>query len=741
MKFRILTIIILFLFHHRGFSSPPTVDNHIKIDQFGYRCNDQKIAIISNPQTGFNSASTFVPGTTANNYQIRNWTTDAVVFSGTLTAWNGGATHAQSGDKVWWFDFSAFTTAGIYYVFDVSKNVGSYQFEIRDDIYLDVMKQTVRSYYYQRCGSAKLSAHAGTGWADAACHIGSQQDADCRLYNNTNVTTSKNLSGGWHDAGDYNKYVNFAWGAVTDLLFAYEENPTVWTDDYNLPESGNGIPDLLDEVKYELDWLLKMQNVDGSVLSVVGGGGGSPPSSDANFRRYGPATTSASLSAASMFAQGAIVFKSLGIPAMTTYATTLQTAATNAWNWASVNTNAKFYNQPVSLAAGEQEFSSGSYTNDTLLRKLAAASFLYNLTGAVNYKTYFEGKYTAAHLIAWSFAYPFESSEQDILLYYTKAAGATPAVSTNIKNKYSASVSGGTDNLVAFTSQTDAYRSHLKNADIGWGSNSIKGKQASMFLTQNKYNLDAGNATNYTNAASGFLHYMHGTNPLAIVYISNMNAHGAEYSVSEFYHTWFADGSALWDRVGTSTYGPAPGFLPGGPNPGWTLASCCPGSCGSAANNALCVTLQPPAGQPVQKSFKDWNTNWPQDSWEVTENGIYYNASYIRLVSKFMATGTCGVTLGIEEESPAEKYEKYITTPKVLVHPNPFDQHTIVEVLSSEKEKIQIRILSMLGKEVLATKDYLTNEPIELGDDLPVGLFFIEIRQDHSISTVKLIKN
>ena len=62
--------------------------------------------------------------------------------------------------------------------------------------------------------------------------------------------TSLNLSGGWHDAGDYNKYINFTFSPLTDLLLGYIESPTVWKDNYNIPESGNGVPDVLDEVKY-----------------------------------------------------------------------------------------------------------------------------------------------------------------------------------------------------------------------------------------------------------------------------------------------------------------------------------------------------------------------------------------------------------------------------------------------------------------------------------------------------------
>src|SRR5689334_18023627 len=204
-----------------SFAIPPLIDNHIKVDQFGYRTTDKKIAVISNPQVGYNSTDSFIPG---NNYQIRRWSDDGVVYSGVISAWNSGATHAQSGDKIWWFDFTSFTTPGSYYVFDVLNNAGSYKFEISDCVYKDVMKQALRTFYYQRCGCPKALPYAQTGWTDGPCHAGALQDIDCRLYSNTSASTSKNLWGGWHDAGDYNKYVNFAFEPILDLLFAYAES-------------------------------------------------------------------------------------------------------------------------------------------------------------------------------------------------------------------------------------------------------------------------------------------------------------------------------------------------------------------------------------------------------------------------------------------------------------------------------------------------------------------------------------
>src|SRR5688572_12447425 len=78
---------------------PASISEFIKTDQFGYTTTAQKIAVVSDPQVGYNAALSFSPGTT---YEVRNWITDALVFSGPLTAWNSGTVQAQSGDKVFW---------------------------------------------------------------------------------------------------------------------------------------------------------------------------------------------------------------------------------------------------------------------------------------------------------------------------------------------------------------------------------------------------------------------------------------------------------------------------------------------------------------------------------------------------------------------------------------------------------------------------------------------------------------
>lgn len=599
---------------------PTTIDTHLKVDQFGYLPDAPKVAVISHPVNGFNAGDAFVPGPT---YQIRRWADDAIVLSATPVVWKNGAVHEQSGDQVWWFDFSSLTEAGSYYVYDVENAVGSGRFEIADDVYQDVLKTAFRTFFYQRCNFAKEAPYAETGWTDAASFIGPEQDSDCRLVSNPTLATSKNLTGGWFDAGDYNKYINFADGVIHDLLAAYEQNPTIWGDDFNIPESNNGIPDILDELKWELDWFLKMQQEDGSVLhkiSTTNFNSSSPPSTDTEVRRYAPATASATISACGAFAHAAIVYQAAENTTLQNYGNTLEIAALNAWNWLQNNPNQipSNYNNAGFVNANSEE---DSYSQ--LANRISAAVYLYALTNDATYRTYFDDHWASLHLYQWWFAYPFEDEYQDAALYYTTLVGATPAIQQEVIQRYTTSLTDSDVNFPTFANQDDAYRAFLADQNHVWGSNGVKCVKGSLFYNMLYYGLTT-NSADYWNAAMGYLHYIHGVNPLGLVFLSNMAAYGAENSVTTFYHSWFTNGSPLWDQVGVSTYGPAPGFLTGGVNTYY------------APDPSFGGVISPPQNQPILKSYQDWNTSYPENSWEITENSITYQSAYLKLLSKFV---------------------------------------------------------------------------------------------------------
>ena len=608
----------------------------IVVDQFGYRPDAEKIAVARDPQTGFDASDSFTPGAM---YALVDAASGAQVYTAAPTTWNGGAEDKSSGDKAWWFDFSSVKTPGTYYVLDLDNAVRSDVFDISDTVYREVLKRAVRMLFYQRVGQAKDANWAGDGWADTASHVGPGQDHEARLFTKQNdATTAKDVWGGWFDAGDYNKYTNWTAGYVVALLRSYLENPSAWRDDYEIPESGNGVPDVLDEAKWGMDYLTRLQQDDGSVLSIVGEAGASPPSAAKDPSFYGSPNTSAALTTAAAFALGATVFGSLGNADLTTYAADLKARALKSWTWADANPKVLFQNNDA--ASGTSGLGAGQQDVDDygrLTQKLEASVYLYELTQDTQYRDYFDANYKSTQLFTSNnFAYPFQVVPQEAMLYYTKVKGATPATVSAIQASYSAGMNSG-DNFGSLTGNKDPYLAYLAVGNYTWGSNQVKASQGLMFYDMITFNVDATKNADASRAAERYIHYIHGLNPLGFVYLSNMFDYGAVNGVTNFYHTWFAHGSAKWDKVGVSTYGPAPGYLVGGPNPSYNVDGCCPSNCGDPSNNLLCSTanLSPPLGQPAQKSFKDFNDNWPLDSWSVTEDSDGYQVLYIRLLSKF----------------------------------------------------------------------------------------------------------
>ena len=600
--------------------APPTP--FIVVDQFGYLPDAQKVAVVRDPEIGFDSDWRFTPGDT---YQVVDTRTQAVVFEGKPVPWNNGAVDPSSGDHAWSFDFSAVTAPGSYVVRDKQAAYDSAPFDIAANVYKPVLVQAVRYFYYQRAGFPKEARFAGAGWADTASHLGPGQDTEARLYNRKgDKSTARDVRGGWYDAGDFNKYTSWAATYVVGLLSAYAENPTAFTDDFNIPESGNGVPDVLDEAKWGLDWLVRMQNDDGSVLSVVGLASGSPPSAAKGPSYYGPATTSATYGAASAFAYAASIYGA--DPRFADYAANMKARAIRAWQWAQAHPDVTFYNNDPrdhseGLAAGQQE----TDANGRQMKALAAAVYLFGATGDTAYRDYFDSHYKQTELVHGTLNIDFAYSENTPLLVYAERPDATPAVAADIKRAFVAGFHA--DGWMAASS--DPYRAHI--SAYVWGSSATKTNHGNIFADEARYGLvdDPGAAMAQ---AAGYLHYMHGVNPLGKVYLSNMKAFGAENSVDRFYHTWYTHGSTRWDSASKSTFGPPPGFVVGGANPGYHWAEGCPGLhplCGAAPPS-------PPVGQPAQKSYADFNDNWPIDSWEVTEPAGGYQIPYIRLLARFV---------------------------------------------------------------------------------------------------------
>ena len=211
----------------------------VKVDQVGYPVGWAKIAKVTPPDELAAGAA----------FTVNDAASARVAFRGKLKV---AALHdAESGDNVYDADFTPLDTPGTYVV-EVQGLDRSAPFRIGPDPYKGLLVDLVRMFYFQRCGMELPAKYAGAD-AHRACHLSDNGIPDLFLGG------MRNCSGGWHDAGDMNRYMEDTIQPLFVLLTLYREYPQAFPDgQMNIPESGNGVSDLLDEVKYELAWTRKM---------------------------------------------------------------------------------------------------------------------------------------------------------------------------------------------------------------------------------------------------------------------------------------------------------------------------------------------------------------------------------------------------------------------------------------------------------------------------------------------------
>lgn len=684
-----------------------TLSEFIHVDQFGYLTNAEKVAVISNPQIGYNSGQNFSPSSVL---EVRDANNDAVIFSDNISMWKNGAMHTQSGDNGWWFDFSSVTTSGTYYILDVQNDHRSPIFRINENPYADVMTAALKMFYYNRCNSNKEAPYAEANWVDNIDFTNALQDGECRyIYDQGNAALERDLTGGWWDAGDFNKYVTFTYQVIHDLLKAYESNPALFAIDINIPESGDAVPDILDEVKWELDWLLKMINTDGSVIIKMGSRNHNenvsvPPSANTDPRFYGPTCTSASAASASMLAHAAKVFQNE--PGMSSYAITLQAEATKAFEYVK-----DFLDNGIAL---EENCDDGSIisgdadweTRRQLDAMISAAVHLFELTGDTDYSDFVVSEWPNSEQGANDYWAAYKMPLNDALLLYTSLAGADQSTSTDIINSITASATNDWDNFCGWTDD-DLYRGHIPDWAYHWGSNLPKAHFLNFNLLLDEYGINTPDDP--IRKAAEQLHYFHGVNPLGMVYLSNMYSLGAERSVNEIYHTWFNDGT-IYDHALNSPNGPPPGYMSGGANKDFSIPS-----------------ISPPSGQPPQKSYLDFNDGYPDNSWEISEPAIYYQAAYIRALANYTNTDmvTSVAHLKLDENC-------------IEIFPNPVNEYFVIQGILG---LYTIEIIDVNGTLVESVISDSTTEMINTSS-LPPGLFLVRAINDSNgqLFVQKIIK-
>jgi len=601
-KFRSLLVMLLWCSY-----LPLLAQTHprIMVDQIGYRPADEKIAVLADPVIGFNKTIDYTPGAIL---QVRTLMDNSVVFSGSPVAWKNGTVQESSGDRGWWFDFSSFQVPGQYYVFDEQNQISSYPFNISEDVYAKLLSAAIKMFYYNRCNFPKQIPWAGSAWTDSASHLGPGQDAEARyVKDKENPASVKDMRGGWYDAGDYNKYVTFAFNPVHLLFTAYEQTPNVFTDDLCIPESGNGIPDLLDELKWELDWIKRMQETDGGVYIKIGYidyNTSAPPSADKRPRYYGPLCSSSAITASGIFAHAALVYAS--VPKLTVEVQELRDRAVSAWNW--------YHANPKSESCDDQEIKSGDadvpFTAQEQ-RALTAAIYLFALTHEPVYHQYIKDNISLAREFVIPESAVYDPAQGDALLYYTQLPEASDAVKGIILSHRL----NDAQKLPFFNYDIadDLYRAYMPSRHYHWGSNEARANIGNVNYDLVLFSIEPLKHAEYLRHSINQLHYFHGVNPINLVYISNISSLGADHCVMHMWGDWYSIFTP-W------AHNPPPGFVTGGPNRDYDGTN----------------PLLKDKGQPDQKMYIDFNNGPPENSWTITEAAIYYQASYIKLLSKFV---------------------------------------------------------------------------------------------------------
>lgn len=233
-------------------------------------------------------------------------------------------------------DFSLFSEPGVYKL-ACGKYVSD-PFEILAEPPKDLLADLLRFFYLQRCGCEVEDEDFG----HEACHT-----AEAVIYG---TEETLEVSGGWHDAGDYGRYTTAGCQAAADLLYAYLLGPELFGDDLGLPLSGNGVPDLLDEVRYELEWLLKMQARSGGVYHKVTAKAHADtvmPQEDTAQLFVTPVSSLATADFCGVMALAAEVYQEDDAE----FSSACLSAAQRAWKWLSVNRDFLF-EDPADIKTG-----------------------------------------------------------------------------------------------------------------------------------------------------------------------------------------------------------------------------------------------------------------------------------------------------------------------------------------------------------------------------------------------------
>ncbi|MGO9324561.1 MAG: glycoside hydrolase family 9 protein [Terracidiphilus sp.] len=539
----------------------------IKVDQVGYLPGGPKIALVSGP---------------AKTFEIRRSSDGKPVFHGVL---GPVATDPLSGDAVQAADFSQLRRAGSYYI--QIPGVGkSWNFSVGSNVFGRTWYLAMRGFYGQRCGTAVDLGPEFPGYSHPACHLSGE------FHPSSGKSGPRDNIGGWHDAGDYGRYMVNSGVATGTLLWAWEiYGPRLKSIQLRIPETGNGTPDILNEVRWNLEWMLKMQDTDGGAWhkqTSTHFPGFIAPDKDtlpSEVIGTGSAPYKSTCATADLAAVAAIAARDYK-PYDPQFAARALDAARHAWQWTEQYPNVTFRNPP-GITTGEYGDSNCSD------ERLWAAAELWRTTGEAAYHQFFLKNYAAYLPVLdspsaenWSMMAPM--ALRTYVLFRRKGADAKAkeAIRNRMLTAARAIVESTADN---------PYHVSLKSTDFVWGSNGIAAQYGVDLMIAN---VIAPNPE-FVNTARDDLHYLLGRNTFSRSWVTQVG----EHSVMHPHHRPSGSGEQP---------GPWPGLMSGGPNAG--------------RQDAVLAAL--PAGLPPEKVYADQTASYASN-----EIAINWQANLVFLLA------------------------------------------------------------------------------------------------------------
>ena len=496
-----------------------TNDAAIHVDQVGYLTHHNKIAVVS--------------GHGGESFWLIDAKTNQTVYEGKLSA----VQHDDnSGEDVSHADFTNFATPGAYRL--VVGDKSSYEFVIGDNVYAVPLVQNLRSFTLSRSNTPMSDPLTGLNIAQ-----GHPQTANAEVYYSDNVTNKGNhldVSGGWYDAGDYGKYIPTGALASAELMLAYEAHPEHFTKGQLFFPQGvvnnTNMPDLLAEVKWEIDWMRKMQRSDGSTYHKVAGatwpGHDKSPDTDTQpFYIYGHSTFGTAMYGACL-AIGARVYKQYD----NAYAGTLLDRAKYAWQYLTQTPSPIYRNDPG------QENGSGPYgkNGDTEERVWLAAE-LFKTTGDKVYENYLKEQQSGCLTQRPGF---FTWDNTLALAQY--AYITSPNADANLQERTRRAFLEYADEICRKI-ERDGFNCALSREEYTWASTKNAVTMGDILLMANHISPKK----EYVEGALAQLHYMFGCNALNKSFMTGVGDNPPEHP---------------HNRIHTSTGAYVPGLVVGGPN-------------------------------------------------------------------------------------------------------------------------------------------------------------------------------